>query len=201
MAPTSFSINFDYRCPFARNANEHVLAALVAGADYDVTFTTFSLSAVHEDEDAPPVWNDPEKRPELLANGAGIVVRERFPELFAAAHRSLFALRHDDGDDLRDEVRLRNALVRVGVDADAVFKELDEGWPIEVLRAEHEESVRRHQVFGVPTFISGDEAVFVRLMTRPNGDGAGARATVDKVLDLLNGHPEVNEYKHTTVPF
>ena len=28
-----------------------------------------------------------------------------------------------------------------------------------------------HRAFGVPTFIIGDQAVFVRLMTRPEGDG------------------------------
>jgi len=42
--------------------------------------------------------------------------------------------------------------------------------------------------------------VFVRLMTRPNGDAELARATIDRVLDLLTGHPEINEYKHTSVP-
>jgi hypothetical protein len=36
--------------------------------------------------------------------------------------------------------------------------------------------------------------------TRPNGDAELATATVDRVLDLLTGHPEINEYKHTSVP-
>ena len=52
-------------------------------------------------------------------------------------------------------------------------------------------------VFGVPTFIVGDDAVFVRLMTRPEGDGAVARDTVDRVLGLIGDHPELNEFKHT----
>ena len=29
----AFEITYDYRCPFARNAHEHVLDALEAGAD------------------------------------------------------------------------------------------------------------------------------------------------------------------------
>ena len=32
----SFAITWDYRCPYARNANEHVITALEAGADWDV---------------------------------------------------------------------------------------------------------------------------------------------------------------------
>jgi DSBA-like thioredoxin domain len=198
--PPTFTINWDYRCPFARNANEHVLAALEGGADYDVQFKAFSLSEVHIGEGEPDVWDSPDKRPDLIALAAGVVVRDRFPELFAKAHVSLFAVRHDDGDDLRDEAKVRNGLTRAGVDADAVFAELDKGWPFDVVRDEHVASVEQHAAFGVPTFISGSESVFVRLMTRPAGDGKLARETVDRVLELVVGHPELNEYKHTSIP-
>jgi hypothetical protein len=37
-------------------------------------------------------------------------------------------------------------------------------------------------------------------MTRPTGDVKLARDTVDRVIDLMIGHPELNEYKHTSVP-
>lgn len=200
MATTSFSINFDYRCPFARNANEHVVTALRAGADYDVSFKGFSLTQIYVEEGGVPAWEDPDKYDEMIAVAAGIVVRERFPDLFLAAHLSLFALRHDDAEDLRDEAQLRKALTRAGVDADEVFREVANGWPLEMLGKEHLEAVDAYQAFGVPTFISGDDAVFVRLMTRPNGDAEVATATVNRVLDLLTAHPEINEYKHTSVP-
>jgi predicted DsbA family dithiol-disulfide isomerase len=199
--PTSFSINWDYRCPFARNANEHVITALRSGEPLDVRFTAFSQSQSAVEEGGTAVWDDPDKRDELIAVAAGIVVRDQFPEQFYDAHLSLFAMRHDDGEDIRDEAIVRRALERVGVDADAVMKELDEGWPFEVFRSEHERSVDEQQVFGVPTFIAGAEVVFVRLMTRPGGDAKLAKATVKQVLDLLVHHPEINEYKHTTVPF
>ena len=197
---TTFSINFDYRCPFARNANEHVIAALRSGAAYDVAFKSFSLSEVHVAEGETSVFDDPSKRPDLLAIAAGIVVRDRIPEKFLDAHLSLFAIRHDDGDDVRDEQTVRNALTRAGIDADLVFTEIEDGWPIKLLRSEHETSVADHSVFGVPTFISGDQAVFVRIMTRPKGDGVLARNTIDRVLELVTGHPDINEYKHTTIP-
>ncbi|HUZ21618.1 MAG TPA: DsbA family protein [Acidimicrobiales bacterium] len=197
---TSFSINFDYRCPFARNANEHVLAGLAAGADWDVRFVPFSLSQVHVEEGAPAVWEDAGKRPELLAVAAGIVVRDRFPDAFAATHLSLFAVRHDDGEDLRDEQVLRAALRRGGADDELVFKELVDGWPFATFRAEHERSVADHAAFGVPTFVVGERAAFVRVMTRPAGDGTLAIATTELVLGLLAEHPELNEFKHTSIP-
>ena len=56
-----------------------------------------------------------------------------------------------------------------------------------------------HHVFGVPTFVVGDRAVFVRVMTRPGDDASAARSTIDGVLSLLDAHPELNEFKHTTV--
>jgi len=66
-------------------------------------------------------------------------------------------------------------------------------------RSEHEQVVHDLDVFGVPTFIVDDRAVFARLMTRPEGDGALARSTIQRVIELLVDHPELNEFKHTRV--
>ena len=55
---TPFSVTWDYRCPFARNAHEHLVAGLAGGADWDVTFVPFSLSQVHVPEGGTPVWDD-----------------------------------------------------------------------------------------------------------------------------------------------
>ena len=78
-----------------------------------------------------------------------------------------------------------------------VLAEVESGWPAKVIRDEHERVVGDLDVFGVPTFIMGQHAVFVRLMSRPQGDGALARSTVDRVLGLIEDHPELNEFKHT----
>jgi len=197
-----FSVTWDYRCPFARNAHEHVIAALQAGASYDVEFVPFSLSQMHLEEGDPPVWDNPAKARDLLAIQVGLVVRDRFPDQFLAAHWALFALRHDDGGDLRDAAALRSVLEREGIDADSVFTEIESGWPLDAFHKEHEAAERDHSVWGVPTFVVGDQAAFVRLMTRPEGDGALARRTIDRVLALLgdDGLPELNEFKHTSIP-
>ena len=192
----TFAVTWDYRCPFARNGHEHILDGLEAGADWDVTFVPYFLNQGMGTE-GQDTWDDPAHRQDLLALAAGVAVRDRFPEHFLAVHRSLFAARHDEAGDLRDRAVVRAALSRAGVDADAVLAEVESGWPAEAVRVEHQRCVEELDVFGVPTFIVGDDAVFARLMTRPEGDGTLALATIERVLDLIADNPELNEFKHT----
>jgi len=194
--PQTFAVTWDYRCPFARNGHEHLLDGLEGGAGWDVTFVPYFLNQ-GTGPDGRDVWDDPAHQADLLSLAAGVVVRDRFPEHFFAVHRSLFAARHDEAGDLRDRDVVHAALARAGVDAAAVLAEVDDGWPAKVVREEHERAVQEHEVFGVPTFIVGENAVFVRLMDRPEGDASRARATIDRVLGLLVDHPELNEFKHT----
>jgi hypothetical protein len=192
-----FAVTWDYRCPFARIGHEHILDGLADGAPWDVTFVPFFLNQSHVEEGGTPAWDDPAQQADLLALAAGVVVRDRFADLFPAVHRSLFTARHDEGADLRDRSVVHQALARAGADGDLVLAEVDAGWPAKVIRQEHETAVSELDVFGVPTFIIGDDAVFVRLMSRPRGDGALARRTVDQVLGLITGSPDLNEFKHT----
>lgn len=200
MGTRAFSVTWDYLCPFARNAHEHVAAALDDGAPWDVTFVPFSLMQAHVEEGGTPVWALESRARGLLALEAGVVVRDRFCDQFRAAHVALFAARHDQGKDISDPEVVREALESAGAPADRVFAEIEKGWPLDTVRTEHEKSVSGHEVFGVPTFVVGDAAAFVRLMTRPDGDGAKARAVLQRVVDLLCDHPELNEFKHTKVP-
>ncbi|MGA2835361.1 MAG: DsbA family protein [Acidimicrobiales bacterium] len=194
--PTAFTVTWDYRCPFARNGHEHILDGLEGGAEWEVTFVPFFLNQGTGSE-GQDTWDDPAHQADLLALAAGVVVRDRFPEHFPAVHRSLFTVRHDGAGDLRDRTVVHTALARGGVDADAVLAEVDAGWPAKVIRAEHERCVDELEVFGVPTFIIGDDAVFARLMDRPGGDADVARSTIDRILALMGDHPELNEFKHT----
>jgi hypothetical protein len=200
MPARAFSVTWDYLCPFARNAHEHVVTALRDDAPWDVTFIPFSLMQSHVEEGDTPVWELEEKARGLLALEAGVVVRDKFPERFGAAHLALFAARHDQGREISDPDVVRGALESAGVLADEVFDEIAKGWPLDTVRAEHEKAVSDYEVFGVPTFVVGGDAVFVRLMTRPLGDAAKARATIERVISLASDHPELNELKHTTIP-
>ena len=196
---SSFGVTWDYRCPFARNAHEHILTALEAGADWDVQFLAFSLDQAHVAEGHPPVWDEPERYPGLIANEAGIVVRDRYPDKFFDAHRALFAARHDRALDLRDRDVVSRVLDEAGVDAAGVFAEIDAGWPLAVFKKEHEDGVNNLDVFGVPTFIANGRAVFVRLMDRPEGDAKVATASIERVVDLMRDWPELNEFKYTRI--
>ena len=99
MSTKAFAVTYDYRCPFARNAHEHVVDAMHGGADWVVEFVPFSLTQSHIEEGGTPVWEVPEKVSDLTAIEAGLVVRDRYPERFLDVHLALFTARHDDGRD------------------------------------------------------------------------------------------------------
>lgn len=198
----SFQITFDYLCPFARNANEHVITALRAGADLDVRFLPYSLSQGHVDAGEPAVWDqdEPHAVPGVLALQVGLLARDDHPERFLDVHEALFAARHDAGRHLGDADVLRAVLTDAGLSADAVFAGIDDGRALELLRREHTTAVEDHGVWGVPTFITDRRAVFVRLMDRPGDDGVLATARVEQVVDLVDAPAELNEFKQVDLP-
>jgi len=196
---TDFAVTWDYRCPFARNAHEHIIEALRAGAPWNVRFVPFSLAQVHVAEGEPDIWTRPQDDTGLLAMQAAVVVREQFPDRFFDVHEALFALRHDEGKHLEDAGEVRRVLTASGVDADKVFREIEGGEPLDRVRREHTAAAEDHEVWGVPTFVEGEAAVFVRLMERPRGDAELARRTIERVVGLLTEFPELNEFKHTSL--
>lgn len=204
--PRRFAVSFDYRCPFARNAHEHVLAGLAGGADWDVTFSPFSLGQVHVQEGELPVWDRPDDDSGLWALQAGVAVRDRFPDDFPAVHRALFALRHDHGGQLKDPDAVAATLSEHLGDADvtAVVEAVKSGEVLDVVRREHEAAAAGPGTWGVPTFVASDDrAVFVRVMTRNPGatdeQRAEGRSTIERVLDLLDW-TDLNELKATRIP-
>jgi 2-hydroxychromene-2-carboxylate isomerase len=191
----AFAISFDYRCPFARNAQESVVNGLRQGKNWDVTFVPFSLDQVHVEEGSAPVWErDPSERGSgVLALQYGIAARDAFPEHFLDAHLALFAARHDHGEKLADEDVLRKAVTEAGLDAEAVAAEVASGRPLQALATEHTDAVKRWSMWGVPTFCVGDRAVFVRLMERNRPED------IEPVLDLF-ALERLNEFKYTSIP-
>jgi protein-disulfide isomerase-like protein with CxxC motif len=194
-----FAVTYDYLCPFARIANETVVRALAGGAHHDVTFHPFSLSQAHLEEGETPVWEAEPCPSGVLALEWGLAVRDEFPEAFHDAHLALFSARHDHARDLNDPEVVRQAIASVGLDADDVAKVVAGGQPTKALATEHTWAAEQHRVFGVPTFVFDDRAVFIRLMSR-KPDPAEARATLERLLDVLTGWPELNELKATRIP-
>ena len=190
----SIAVTFDYRCPFAYNGNAAVIAALRGGSDIDFRFTPFSLDQAHVEEGAPPVW---ERGPEEWGTGTlalqyGLAVRDAFPEHFYDAHLALFAARHDKGLKLGHEDVVRDAVAEAGLDPDAVAEEVASGRPLKTLAAEHSEAVDKWEVWGVPTYIEGEEAVFLRFME------PGGVDDLERTLDMLQWS-RLNEFKRTRI--
>ncbi|MGZ8763405.1 MAG: DsbA family oxidoreductase, partial [Acidimicrobiia bacterium] len=175
------AVTFDYRCPFARNGHEAIVNALRGGADLDIRFVPFSLDQAHVPEGEPPMWERPrgEWGTGTTALLYGIAVRDSFPDQFLDAHLALFAVRHDHGKQLGHEDVVREAVASVGLDVDAVGEVALSGGPLETLASEHQEMVQQHAVFGVPTFVEADQAVFIRYMERGRVDD------LERSLDLL----------------
>jgi 2-hydroxychromene-2-carboxylate isomerase len=195
----SFAITYDYRCPYARIAHDHVIAALRDGADWDVTFLPFSLGQVHVAEGEPPVWERPEVDSGLLALQVSVAVRDTQPDHFLDMHHALFEHRHAAAGQLRTREDLGPVLATTGVDADRVWVEVDSGRPLATVEKEHTAYAESHNVWGVPTFVVGDRAVFVRLLHLPDGEVNQAATTIERVLDQVDW-PILNEFKHTSIP-
>lgn len=190
------AVTYDYRCPFARIAHLHVLDGLEAGGGWDVRFVPFTQSQVHVAEGQAPVWERPHEDSGLLALQASVVVRDEHPDAFPAVHRGLFALRHEHGRRLEADA-IGKVLADSGVPADEVWDRVATGEPLATVRRDHEWAATEAGAWGVPTFVVGERAAFVRLMELP-ADGRAAREAVDRIIALVGGWPELNELKHTT---
>jgi protein-disulfide isomerase-like protein with CxxC motif len=188
-------VTFDYRCPFARNGHESVMAGLRAGRDWDVTFLPFSLDQVHVEEGEPAIWD---REPADQGSGVkalcwAIAIRDEFPDKFLDWHAAAFAARHEQGAQIAKDEVLAEIATSVGLDPAAIRAEVETGRPRKTLAQSHTDAVKNHDVFGVPTFIVGDQAAFIRFMDRGNPED------IDRALDLLEW-PDLNEFKHTSVP-
>ena len=200
--PRRFAVSFDYLCPFARNANEHVTCALRSGSDWEVTFVPYSLTQGHVAADETPIWerDEPTAASGILALLVGITVRDHAPQHFLDVHEALFAARHDHGRDIRDPEVVRAVLDAAGLDGQALVDQAADRESLDTLRRDHEAAVNDHGVWGVPTFIGAKRAVFVRILDRPDGDAELAQRRIEQVLDLVDGAPALHELKQTDLP-
>ena len=88
---------------------------------------------------------------------------------------------------------LRDAVASAGLDPDAVAEEAKSGRPLKTPRRRAHRARRAVGVFGVPTYIEGDEAVFVRFMDRGKVDD------LERMLELLQWSA-LNEFKRPRIP-
>ena len=193
--PRSVAVTFDYRCPFAYNGNLAAINAVRDGSDVEFRFVPFSLDQVHVEEGDPPMWerDAADWGSGVLALLYGLAVRDAFTDQFFDAHLALFAARHEQGLQLKEEAVLRDAVASARLDPDAVAEEAWSGRPLKALADEHTDCVERYGVFGVPTYLEGDQAAFVRFMQR------GDVGDLERMLDMLQW-ADLNEFKRPRIP-
>ncbi|HEY7931373.1 MAG TPA: DsbA family protein [Acidimicrobiales bacterium] len=196
----SFKLSYDYRCPFAKNIHLHAVAALRAGADLSIEFSPWTMSQGYRDEGAPDVWADPSKDADLLALAVSVSIRDQQPEHFLDAHEALFRGRHEQGLALKSWADVEAALATTNVDLEAVRRDVDARRPHAVIGATFRE-FEGYEAFGVPTFVVNGDATFVRYMRAPSDDDQASAKLFDSLLTLMSSEVDLNEFKHTKVPF
>jgi hypothetical protein len=195
----SFGLTFDYRCPFARLVHDHVVEGLRAGADWNVTFLPFCLGQAHVEYGEPDMWDNPERDSGLLTLQLAISLRDQQSHALLDFHQEMFNYRHVNGGNLNDRAKITAIIESAGGDATQAFADVKSGRTLDVVRVEHTKYVNSHQVWGTPTFVVDDKAVFVRLLDHAHGDAAVAKRTIDRILDDIDW-PILNEFKHTSIP-
>jgi hypothetical protein len=193
-----FQLSYDYRCPFARIIHLHVIAALRAGADFEVTFVPWTLSQGYRADHAPDVWDDPERDRELLALAVSTSVRDEQPAAFLDVHEALFNARSEKSLRLVTREEIVQALEGVTVDVPQIFADIESRRPHKVIGESYRE-FERYEAFGVPTFVVNGDATFVRYMNEPEGDGQASIALIESLLALMSDQSALNEFKHTRV--
>jgi len=196
---TSFHLSYDYRCPFAKNLHLHVVEALRAGADFDITFVPWTMGQGHRAEGAPDVWADPRQDSANLALAVSASIRDLQPDRFLDAHESLFRARHERAIRLNTIEQITEVLAPLGVDMDDVIDDLETRRPFDVL-GQSFAYMAQFEAFGVPTFVVNNDATFVRYMKPPTGDGVASTAIISSLVTMMAEQVDVNEFKHTKVP-
>ncbi len=167
--------------------------AEAAGRRVAADWRSFSLEQVNSKTPEVKVWAHPERRWRgVAALAAAQAARRLAPERFPAFHMALFEARHLRGADLADPATLDAVAAAAGYDRDAFARARTspEAWA--AVGRDHEAAAALG-VFGTPTFVLGDRAVFVKMQPLP--DDQSALPLLDDLLDHLSRRAFVLELK------
>jgi 2-hydroxychromene-2-carboxylate isomerase len=157
------------------------------------------MSQGYKADGDPDVWNDPAHDPDLLALAVSVSVRDQQPDKFLASHEALFRARHEQSIRLVTFGEIEQVLTPVGVDVEMIKRDMKSRRPHQVI-GQYFEKYERFEAFGVPTFVVGNDATFVRYMTPPSGDPKASIAVIESIVTLISDEPALNEFKHTRLP-
>ncbi len=139
------------------------------------------------------VWEHPEARSRgVAALAAAQAARLLNPGRLPAFHMGLFEARHEQARDLADPATLDAVATAAGYDREAFARARvsPEAWA--AVGRDHEAAVALG-VFGTPTLVVGDQAVFLKMQPLPENESA--LEVLEEVLDLLTRRRYVLELK------
>jgi predicted DsbA family dithiol-disulfide isomerase len=190
---------FDFLCPYVHQAA--LLLRRVRGTeDVRVEWRYFSLRQINRSEGEPDVWASPPdgERISGLAAFRGAEAARRQGR-FEPFHDGVLAARHEGRRSIDDVAVLEDVAGRSGLDLRRWREDMADPHILDSLQRDHTEAVRRHGVFGTPTFVvPGAGAAYVRV--RPAPEGEEARRFLRELLDAITGRPYLLEVKRPIPP-
>jgi 2-hydroxychromene-2-carboxylate isomerase len=144
------------------------------------------------------IWDRPKDDTGLFALQFAVSVRDQQSNHFLDLHSALYNYRHEQNGNLSDIDSVGRIAQSLGINVETVMADIASGRALETVKQEHTRFAESHAVWGVPTFIVGSAAVFVRLLDRPKST-QDATQTVERILANI-GWDNLNEFKHTSVP-
>ena len=112
---------------------------------------------------------------------------------------ALLMARHRDRLDIDQVVVVERVAMDAGLDLELFRKDLSDPGILESLARDHQEAVRRHGVFGTPTFLFPDGAsAYVRLAEAPKD--LEAQRMFDHLVTVAAHEPSILEIKRPRKP-
>jgi hypothetical protein len=161
--------------------------------DLELEWVGFSLKEANRADGESVFAEVGDPRLSVVALALAAAARERGGERF---HDGAFSAFHSGGPRVTRDDLLALA-VRDGVDVDRFWRER-RVW-IDRVASEHSAAVQRWGVFGTPTLVIDDEAVYLKIGEVPADERQGVRLW-EAVETLAVQHPDLVEIKRPVVP-
>jgi len=193
-----FELYYDYLCPYVYRASL-LLTNVGEARKPDVRWRYFSLTQVNSTEPGWTVWDAParERVRGRLAFKAAEAARRQ--DRFEGYHAALLHARHHDRLDIDDPEVVQHVAEESGLDVERFRRDLDDPGILQALARDHQHAVKKHGVFGTPTFVFPNGAsAYIRLGEAPGG--ADALHVFDSLLAVAADEPRILEIKRPNKP-
>lgn len=192
MEKGKISVLFDFRCPFSYLFFQYVQRCEKTLKLFN--FIPYPLSRSHF-ESQQSYWREDFKvlglNALLVANYVRQYSLNQYNELLA----QLFSLKFKHFLNVDEEGSLVKAMLDLGME-EKIIKKSQEKTNVDDFKKTVEFYKGTFDVFGVPTLVYHDKAVFVKLQRAPESE-TRAETVIRQLISLVKDVPELAEFKHT----